>query len=144
MKRHAATPVPAPLGNKSELLLRPLKNIDVARRGSEGLHQLRVFLDVTPDVEPGAGVFVLLVNQQQRGSTELKPHHPAWYTGQLSRDAVPVQFIDLDKLYYALEEAKRLQEQYAETGAVGIAARIQTPVLTMPVFEARDLNDTEG
>lgn len=103
--------MPAPVGDSQELLLRPVRNIDVSRAGYEGMHQLRVFEDITPDISPNSGIFVLLVNQHQRGTTPMKRHHPAWYTGRLELDAVPVEFIDLDKLYYAMEEAKRLQAE---------------------------------
>lgn len=102
--------IPALVGDKSELLLKPLRNLDVSKEGFEGLHQLRVFLDVTPGVR-SSGVHVLLVNQQQRGVKPLMRHHPAWYTGRLEHDAVPVEFIDLDKLYYAVSEAKRINEE---------------------------------
>lgn len=108
---------PAPVGNKDELLLRPIRNIDVSRRGSEGMHQLRVFVDITPNMATNNGVFVVLANQQRTGDTVPQPHHPAWYTGDISKDAIPVQFIDLDKLYYALEEAKQIQSQLATEGA---------------------------
>lgn len=102
---------PAPVGNSSELLLRPIRNIDISAPGFEGMHQLRIFKDITPNVTPNSGVFVLFVNQQQKGTTPLQKHHAAWYTGRLEFDAIPVEFLDLDKVYYAIEEAKRLNEQ---------------------------------
>jgi hypothetical protein len=99
------------LGNVEELLLRPLKNIDISVKGCEGMHQLRLFRDVTKD-RRSAGIFVLLANQHQRDDTPLQPHHVAWFTGNVSKDAVPIQFIDLDKVYYAFEEAKRMQAEF--------------------------------
>lgn len=121
---------PKLVGNKDTLLMRPLRNIDVSREGYEGLHQLRIFRDETPGVEPNSGIMVLLVNQQQRGTAELQQHHPAWYTGSIELDAVPVRFIDLDKLYYALELAKRLQARYEapDASAIRHAARIKVKV----------------
>lgn len=95
----------------AELLLRPLKNIDISVKGCEGMHQVRLFLDVTKD-RRSAGIFVLLANQHQRDGTMLQPHHTAWFTGNVSKDAVPVQFVDLDKVYYAFEEAKRMQAEF--------------------------------
>lgn len=103
------------LGNGEELLLRPLKNIDVSVKGCEGMHQLRVFRDVTKG-HASAGIFVLMANQHQRGDAPLQPHHPAWFTGNVSKDAVPVQFLDLDKLYYAFEEAKRMHAEFEKEG----------------------------
>lgn len=99
------------LGNGEELLLRPLKNIDISVKGCEGMHQVRLFRDVTKD-RRSAGIFVLLANQHQREGTALQPHHVAWFTGNVSKDAIPVQFIDLDKVYYAFEEAKRMQAEF--------------------------------
>lgn len=130
---------PSPVGDKTELLLRPIKNFDVSRRGFEGLHQLRVFADITPGVSPKSGVFVILANQQQRPDTELKPQHPAWYTGQLCLDAVPVKFLDLDKLYRALENAKRLHEEYETEHELPqqAVARIQIPRIKPPTFRAQ-------
>jgi hypothetical protein len=109
--------IPAPVGDRSELLLRPLRNIDVSTEEYKGMHQLRIFEDITPDVHPNSGIFVLLVNQQQRGTNPLKAHHPAWYTGRLELDAIPVEFIDVDKLHTALGVAKSIQEERKKRAA---------------------------
>lgn len=93
------------------LKLAPVTHLDVSRKGFEGLHQLRIFRDVTPDVFPNTGIFVVLVNQHRKAS-DTRTTHPAGYTGRLATDAVPVEFIDLDKLYYGIVEAKRLQEEF--------------------------------
>lgn len=99
-----------PVGDTQELLLRPLRNIDVSKPEVAGMHQVRIFQDMTPGFKSTSGIHVLLVNQHQNGSIELKKHHPAWYTGKLHLDAIPIEFIDLEKLYYALCEAQNMDE----------------------------------
>jgi hypothetical protein len=127
-----------------------LKNIDVGRAGFEGLHQLRIFKDITPDVTPNTGIFVLLVNQQRRVA-DTKTHHPAWYMADIALDAVPIKFIDVDKVYYGLAEAKRMQAELEEereihvetqepavlptvVEPVKLAARITVPSIRIPTI----------
>lgn len=101
------------VGTQKELLLQPIKTFDVSAVGYEGLHQLRVFKEITPGVK-STGIFFLLANQHLKpGTEELPIHSVAFYTGRIEQDAIPAAFIDLEKLVAAMQEVRKLQEQYA-------------------------------